>query len=346
MADDNFRIIFWNCGGFLNDRTHPKNYLIRNTLINVKADVAALAEINTCWKALQPFDRLYERTRGWFLALHISHAYASEFPSVSANQAGGTLIFTLEDSVHNVVEKTADRWGRWCSTKFRGIQGASFRIISAYRCVQNIHGPLSVWNQLRYLMDLQQCADDPIDRFDKDLLEFIRQCQDAGEQIIIGIDANEDVRTGSFSQKMKEVGLVDVCANRNGSNAPPTYARGTLPIDAIYVSVNLTNSRAGYLPVVSDHRVLWVDVPQRSLFGSRLALIPTRIPQRFTLHDPRVVSRYINSVSSQFQEARLLPRLLELQSQMAEQCTDQLIKTYNELDAIRLQGILRANKSC
>jgi hypothetical protein len=145
---------------------------------------------------------------------------------------------------------------------------------------------------------------------------------------------------------MKEVGLVDVCTNRNGSNAPPTYARGTLPIDAIYVSVNLTNSQAGYLPVVSNHRVLWVDMPQRSLFGSRLALIPTRIPQRFTLHDPRVVSRYINSVSSQFQEARLLPRLLELQSQMAEQCTDQLIKIYNELDAIRLQGILRANKSC
>jgi hypothetical protein len=164
-------------------------------------------------------------------------------------------------------------------------------------------------------MDLQQCADDPIDRFDKDLLEFIQQCQDAGEQIIIGIDANEDVRTSAFSQKMKEVGLVDVCTNRNGSNAPPTY---------------LTNSRAGYLPVVSNHRVLWVDVPQRSLFGSRLALIPTRIPQRFTLHDPRVVSRYINSVSSQFQEARLLPRLLELQSQMAEQCTDQLIKIYNE----------------
>jgi hypothetical protein len=200
-STDNFRIIFWNCGGFPNDRTHPKNNLIRNTLTDVKADVAALAETNTFWKALHPFDRLYERTRGWFSALHISHAYASEFPSVTANQAGGTLIFTLDDNVHYVMEKTADRWGRWCSTKFRGTQGSTFRIISAYRCVRNIHGPLSVWNQLRYLMDLQQLADDPIDRFDKDILEFIHQCQEAGEQLILGIDANEDVRSGAFRTK-------------------------------------------------------------------------------------------------------------------------------------------------
>lgn len=139
-------------------------------------------------------------------------------------------------------------------------------------------------------MDLQQCADDPIDCFDKDLPEFIKHCQDEGEQIILGIDANEDVRTGVFCCKMKEVGLVDVCINRHGSHAPPTYARGTLPIDALFVSVNLINSRAGYLPVVSDHRVLWVDVPQRTLFGLRLALLPSRTPQRFTLQDPRVVS--------------------------------------------------------
>jgi hypothetical protein len=50
-------------------------------------------------------------------------------------------------------------------------------------------------------MDLQQLADDPIDRFDKDILEFIHQCQEAGEQLILGIDANEDVRSGAFRTK-------------------------------------------------------------------------------------------------------------------------------------------------
>jgi hypothetical protein len=141
-------MVFWNCGGFPNDRHHPNNNIIRNILEDVQADAAALAETNTNWKALQPYDRLYERTRGWFSALHISNAYASDFPALSANQAGGTAIFTLKDNVHYVMEKSADPWGRWCSTKFQGIANLSFRVISAYRCVRNIHGPLSVWNQL------------------------------------------------------------------------------------------------------------------------------------------------------------------------------------------------------
>jgi hypothetical protein len=78
------------------------------------------------------------------------------------------------------------------------------------------------------------------------------------------------------------------------------------------VSSNLSESRAGYLPVVSDHRVLWVDVPQGLLFGTPLVLLPTQSPQRFTLQDPQVVSRYIKSVSAQLQKAQLLPRLLDL----------------------------------
>lgn len=341
-----FQMVFWNCGGFPNDRHHPNNNIIRNILEDVQADAAALAETNTNWKALQPYDRLYERTRGWFSALHISNAYASDFPALSANQAGGTAIFTLKDNVHYVMEKSADPWGRWCSTKFQGIANLSFRVISAYRCVRNIHGPLSVWNQLRYLMDLDQRPGDPIDCFDHDLMQFISSCMANGEQIILGIDANEDVRTGSFARNMHGLGLSDICTSRHGIDPPPTYARGSLPIDAIFVSASLLQSRCGYTKIVSDHRVLWVDIPHQSLFGTRLSSLPGRSPQRLVLNDPRIVSKYISTLTARLQSEEFLPKLLQLQAQMDTEFSDQLIDKYNELDKIRTDSILQANKSC
>jgi hypothetical protein len=308
-----------------------------------------MAEINTSWKMVQPSDRLYERTWGWFPSLHISHAYAAEFPSSSAHQAGGTAIFAIGKAVHYVMEKSSDKWGRWCSTKFRGASEHTFRIISAYRCVRNIHGPLSVWNQLRYLMDLQRISDDPIERFDRDLCQFIQECMAAGEQVILGIDVNEDIRSGSFSKIMRDLGLKDICTHRHGPSNPSTYARGSTPIDAIYVTANLWSSRCGYLPVVSDHRVLWIDIPQEQLFGRRLSALPIRTPQRLILQDPRVVEKYITAISNQLQSVHFLDRLQSLRDRMEDKnCSNmaRLVDQYNELDAIRCAAILKADRSC
>jgi hypothetical protein len=74
--------------------------------------MAALAEINISWKMVHPYDRLHERTWGWFAAMHIANSYASEFPSSAANQAGGTAVLTLNDVTHQVIEKTQDSLGQ------------------------------------------------------------------------------------------------------------------------------------------------------------------------------------------------------------------------------------------
>jgi hypothetical protein len=81
------RIIFWNCGGFPNDRLNPKNALIRQTLQEAQADIAALAETNISWKMLRPQDRLHERTWGWFSAIHITYSYPADFPATTVHYA-------------------------------------------------------------------------------------------------------------------------------------------------------------------------------------------------------------------------------------------------------------------
>jgi hypothetical protein len=120
--------------------------------------------------------------------------------------AGGTAILTINDTVHQVADKFNNSLGRWSSTLIRGRQDRSLQAISAYRCVKNIRGPLSVWSQQRYLLDLQKCADDPINKFDKDLQLFFQECMAAGEIIVLGIDVNEDIRVGEFTKKMNLLG--------------------------------------------------------------------------------------------------------------------------------------------
>jgi hypothetical protein len=218
-----------------------------------QADMAALAEINTSWKMVHPHDRLHERTWGWFSVLHIANAYVFKFPAPSANLAGGTAVFTINNAIHQVAEKAQDLLGCWSSTKLQGRQSTALRVISAYRCVRNLTGPLSVWNQQRYLLDIAHITDDPINKFDRDIIEFLNKCIEDGEHVVLGIDINEDVRFGAFGKKMKALGFQDICTHRHGFNPQPTYARGTLPIDALFVSPSLLGSPYGYLPVSCDH---------------------------------------------------------------------------------------------
>jgi hypothetical protein len=203
-------VIFWNCGGFLIDRTHPKNSMIQKISFDTQADVVALAELNLSWKLVNPHDRLPERTRGWFRAVHITQAYPFRFPAVTPHLAGGTAILTIDDLVHRVTDQEVDEMGCWASTSLRGLNGRKVRLISAYRCVKNIYGPLSTWNQQRYLLDLEKCNSDPIIQFDSVLKKFLEKCMDAGELIILGLDANTDICKGQFTSMVEALGLINV----------------------------------------------------------------------------------------------------------------------------------------
>jgi hypothetical protein len=46
---------------------------------------------------------------------------------------------------------------------------------------------------------LKKCPDDPLVKFNKDLQLFLQECMAAGEMIVLGIDANEDIRCGEFN---------------------------------------------------------------------------------------------------------------------------------------------------
>jgi hypothetical protein len=172
-----------------------KDHEICQALLKHKFDMIGLAETNLAWHLLPPRQRLKERTWGWFQQLSISSAYASKFPAISPYQVGGTATMAINDCVHRVVSMECDQagMGRWSSIQLRGKNNTSIRLIAAYRCVKNINGPLSVWNQQRFILDSINRDEDPIHAFDHDLINSIKTWIELGDQIILGIDVNDDV---------------------------------------------------------------------------------------------------------------------------------------------------------
>jgi hypothetical protein len=52
-----------------------------------------------------------------------------------------------------------------------------------------------------------------------------------GDQLLLLMDVNEDIRTGGTSKMRLELGLREILLEKHGNDAPATYSRGGIPID-------------------------------------------------------------------------------------------------------------------
>jgi hypothetical protein len=68
-----------------------------------------------------------------------------------------------------------------------------------------------------------------------------------------------------------------------GHNLPNTYARGSLPIDGLFVSTSLAQCPSGYTEIVCDHQMLWIDVPAEIVLGYSPTEMASLSPKRLIL---------------------------------------------------------------
>jgi len=100
---------------------------------------------------------------------------------------------------------------------------------------------------------------------------------EAGEHLIIGLDANEDVRSGELTSMLRLCGLHNMVHTKHPKlKSVPTFERSDkdTPIDAIMTTFPESNAiRCGYLAfgegLPGDHRTLWADIPFSIIFGNK-----------------------------------------------------------------------------
>jgi len=314
-------------------------------------------ENNIAWHKLTAQNRLAERTRGWWESLQVNTAYNTTDTHTAAYQPGGVGVFSINKIAHRVqsVGKDPEGLGRYCWTVFYGKDYKRLRIIAAYRPSKSKNGHLSVtqqhWRHLTLQSPKGAQVEHPRIQFWKDLKPLLQAWSNDGEQIIMGIDANETINQPEITEYFNSVGMTEAILHRHGTDAPPTHQCGSQAIDGIFVTNGLLGFPSGYLSglagISGDHRCLWMDIPEQWLFGGQMPVIVRPGARRLKSDDPRIRQRYLDNLEAFFRTHLLLEKTQQIDSDAnAMPLQPQQELELERLDALRIQGMIQAERQC
>ena len=186
-------------------------------------------------------------------------------------QQGGTslLLFGSLIDQYNFEESGKDDTGlgRWVVMTFQGSDGIVTRIVCGYNpCVTNKRAKRLTYQQhKRYFVTKESDRTCPRTRFREDLVRQLTQWREAGDRIIVCMDANENIYKKSIGKTlMKEdgLGMKEVVGSFTGKQVGTTFFRGSTPIDGVWATPDIVVTGACIMPVgygIGDHCLFVVD---------------------------------------------------------------------------------------
>jgi hypothetical protein len=305
-AEAVLRVGLMNINGFPLSAKARKLFDIKGFLLAYQFDVMGFTEMNTHWNSVDNANRLEAQTKEWFACAKRTSAYYVDHPFPVPFVYGGVSQWAIDEVVHRVTAAGEDPsgLGRWAWQTFSGRQGVTLRIVTAYQPVAG-RGPRSVWMQQKNFFLARDEEEDPRRLFIRDLVEQIQGWLQEGNQLMVNLDANEDVGHGEMADALRGLGLEEAVTKRHG-RGPATYQRGAVPIDGLFVTPLLQGCASGYVEGVSDHVALWMDIPFTVAFGQDFETGAKRKPRRLKCNDPRVVDRYLRTLHQECRE-RFIP---------------------------------------
>ena len=336
-----------------------KDCLLIAKVCDLDAQIACWNEINLDWTHLDETDKPHARYPSWFSSCQIKYSHLST-PVRTRRKFGGTMTWSLNQTVHRLdtPNSGSDAMGRWNWTFYRGRDAKSLIVISAYRPIKNISSPGSVYNQQLAHLVANSNLTDPLVQFDSDLSELIQQTTSQGSSVVLFIDANTPLSdpANPFSAVLARQGLHNAILTRHPPLFP-TRRLGSDTIDGIFVTPDLLGSPCGYSGWISDHCSLFIDLEITSVFAHALPPVVTLGARRLQLKDPRVVKKFVDSVTTSLTSSGLKERILVLYEHSAEihtasrsdptlQAPATFVADFNSLDAEFTAILLSAESTC
>jgi hypothetical protein len=321
---------------------HYKSRQLINHMIQAELDVLMMNEIGLNWRAVPADDQWVERTQGKLNGSRAVFAHnTTESEVTDAVQYGGVGIVATKEIAHRNITTGKDptNLGRWSWIRIQGKEGQSVRIATAYRPCES-PGASTVFHQQARGLSKTDDHRNPLDAFLQDLAQAIKVWKEAGDHIIIGMDANEDVRNGEVNTMFEGLGLREAILDKHKDKSPPaTQNRNTKrqPIDGIWISSCLFISAGGYLPFgdacPSDHRMIWIEIQYSIAFGQSSPEIAKIKPKRLKTSDPRLVKKHNIQVKRAMRDTGFRKRYETFKVRTEqEEMSDELIEQYNALD--------------
>ena len=165
--------------------------------------------------------------------------------NVGRMRQGGTsmLLFGALIDQYNFEESGKDGTGlgRWVVMTLQGSDGVVTRVVCGYNpCVTKKRATRSTYQQhRRYFIKTEKDRTCPRTRFREDLTAQLSQWREAGNRLIVCMDANEDIYKKSIGKTLtNEEGLAmkEVVGDFTGKKLGATFFRGTKPIDGIWAN--------------------------------------------------------------------------------------------------------------
>ena len=272
---DCLRIGFININGIPDSNTHEKNHSLYKAMMKMDPDVVGLAEVNQHWRAISSDHHWRHRTLSWWETSHSTIAYnIKDVKTSSSFQPGGMILQSINKAAHRIIESGRDPsgLGRWSWTLYRGKHNMTLRVICAYRpCIPSSAGVQTTFVQHQRVFNAQGLDRNPRQAILDDLGVAINQWQEEGDQIVLLMDCNADVKGSEIQDWIHNLELSDSITSRHSFEAQTaTYQRGNNIIDGIFTSHSIEIKQCGYLPFgffPSDHRGLWIDINYQKAFG-------------------------------------------------------------------------------
>ena len=184
------------------------------------------------------YDRLPQRSSKWWENTHCSCAYNIHDVSTAKYQPGGTAILSINQLSHKVQshrQHDSTGLGRWTSTLYQGKNNTLLRVVQVYRpCHPNPHSPNGVYQQHSRYFLTKNIRTSPRTQFLLDLKNFLEECLDREEQLIVMGDFNENITHSPISTFFSELGmhnLLFTLFENDYLHSPQTYSRGRNIID-------------------------------------------------------------------------------------------------------------------
>ena len=344
----------------ININTFPKNsanqnenvklQLLQSLIKETEPDILATQEDNCYWPNIPTYNRPKNKCKKWFSELKIASTYNTLQSPPGTHLQGGQSVWLTNDMAHRYIQEEKDpkQMGRWIYQSIKGKNGQVIRIYSAYRpCVS--HGENTIYaQQTRGLTTLNDTRC-PRVAFLEDLKTEIETANDKQEWVILAMDANTDITTKEIENFARTVNLINPITERHGSEGPPTYMRGSKQIDAILISPQIRIEECGYLPHIaspSDHRVLWIDIKNEGLLGTKRTTMTQKHETRLKMDDDQCKKKF-RKIFKQTIKTENIENLIDNQFQIAKESPTQVCQeTIDHIFQKITKAAMHAEKKC
>ena len=340
----------------VNPRAH-KHKQIGAAFKDTEADTFGMAEINLNLQQLDATSQWHERFQH-LPRNHSIHSCNRHDSSKSKLLFGGTAQITMGPSSHRVLASGSDATGlgRWVWTLFAGKNQTKLRVISGYRPNPDAADKTgSVYSQQERYFRSKHDDRNPRRAFIKDLEAALTTWSGEGNLFIIGLDANDNVRTGDVNKMLRRLGLVDIHQFKHPHlSTESTCNKNTqdIPVDGIWASPALDCIACGYYGYgelvmgKTDHRMIWGDFGYESAFGFKPPEPAYSAPNRLTLADPRVIRKYNKVVRQEHTRLRLKQRAFAIQTAIPNGLEERHWREYEKLAHLDFCARKHASKKC